>query len=182
MQFKQTDHPQVFIIEPRVYRDERGFFMETYRREFFSNGGIPFEFVQENHSFSKKGVLRGLHYQIGRPQGKLVRVVSGEVFDVAVDLRRSSPRFGAWVAARLSAENHLQMWIPPGFAHGFYVLSQSADLLYKTTDYYFPEGDRCIRWDDPSLAVDWPVPPGSRPVLSPKDESGAWLAQAEVYS
>ena len=182
MQFKQTDHPQVLIIEPQIFRDERGFFMETYRSKFFSNGGIPFEFVQENHSSSKKGVLRGLHYQLGRPQGKLVRVVSGEVFDVAVDLRRSSPRFGAWVAARLSAKNHLQMWIPPGFAHGFYVLSQSADLLYKTTDYYFPEGDRCIRWDDPSLAVDWPVPPGSRPVLSPKDESGAWLAQAEVYS
>lgn len=181
MQFKPTSHPQVFIIEPHIYHDERGYLQESYRRESFFNGGIRFEFVQENHSFSKQGVLRGLHYQLGRPQGKLVRVVCGEVFDVVVDLCRSSPRFGTWVATRLSARNHLQMWIPPGFAHGFYVLSQTADLIYKTTDYYHPVGERCVRWDDPDLAIDWPIPPGVRPILSPKDQSGAFLAQAEVY-
>ena len=184
MQFQETDHPHIFLIKPKVFRDERGFFMETFRQEQFLQAGIAYEFVQENHSFSNKGVLRGLHYQLVHPQGRLVRAVRGEIFDVAVDLRRSSSRFGTWVGMILSAENHWQLWIPPGFAHGFYTLSANADVIYKTTDYYYPAGDCCIRWDDPNLAIDWPIPPLERemgPILSFKDAAGSSLIEAEVY-
>jgi len=163
-----TEIPDVLILEPKVFGDERGFFMESFnQREWEEATGLKKTFVQDNHSRSAKGVLRGLHYQIKHPQGKLVRVVAGEVFDVAVDLRKSSPTFGQWVGERLSAENKRQMWIPEGFAHGFLVLSESTDFLYKTTDYYYPEHERCIRWDEPRLAIVWP---GSEtPVLSAKD-------------
>lgn len=180
MQVIQTAIPDIKILKPRVFGDDRGFFMESYnRRAFFDVTGLDVDFVQDNHSRSGRHVLRGLHYQIEQPQGKLVRVISGEVFDVAVDLRRSSPYFGKWVGARLTAEGHEQMWVPPGFAHGFLVLSASADFLYKTTDYYAPEHERCIRWDDPNLAIDWPLT--GEPVLSSKDEQGEPFNQAETF-
>lgn len=155
--------------------------METYQNVIFSENGIPFDFVQDNHSRSCKGVLRGLHYQVAHPQGKLIRAVSGEIYDVAVDLRRSSARFGQWVGLMLSAKNRHQLWIPTGFAHGFYALSDEADIIYKTTDYYHPESDRCIRWDDPDLDINWPIPTGEAPVLSEKDAKGSYFANAEVY-
>lgn len=145
--------PEVLLITPRVFGDARGFFLESWNRRSFAAAGLDLDFVQDNHSRSQRGVLRGLHYQIRQPQGKLVRVVAGEVFDVAVDLRRSSPHFGRWVGARLSADNAQMLWVPPGFAHGFLVLSEQADFLYKTTDYYLPEAERCLRWDDPSVGV-----------------------------
>lgn len=145
--------PEVLLITPRVFGDARGFFLESWNRRSFAAAGLDLDFVQDNHSRSQRGVLRGLHYQIRQPQGKLVRVVAGEVFDVAVDLRRSSPHFGRWVGARLSADNAQMLWVPPGFAHGFLVLSEQADFLYKTTDYYLPEAERCLRWDDPSVEI-----------------------------
>jgi len=175
-----TEIPDLLIIEPKVFGDSRGFFLESFNaREFAKATGVEARFVQDNHSRSQRGVLRGLHYQIDNPQGKLVRVTQGEVLDVAVDIRRSSPTFGRWVAARLNADDHRQFWIPPGFAHGFLVLSESADFLYKTTDYYNPAAERCIRWDDPQLAIDWglEVPP----LLSAKDQAGALLADADLF-
>ena len=174
-----TAIPEVLIIEPKVFADSRGFFFEAFNaREFSQQTGVNVEFVQDNHSRSIKGVLRGLHYQVENTQGKLVRVVQGEIRDIAVDVRKSSPTFGQWVAVQLSADNHRQLWIPPGFAHGFAVMSESAEFLYKTTDYYNPGADRCIRWDDPTLAIDWGLQ--QPPVLSDKDKLGLPLAEAEL--
>lgn len=174
-----TAIPDVLIIEPKVFGDVRGFFFESYNEQVFAQStGLILNFVQDNHSRSAKGVLRGLHYQIKRPQGKLVRVVRGSVFDVAVDLRRSSPTFGCWVGVELSENNHRQLWVPPGFAHGFVVTSESADFLYKTTDYYAPEHERCIAWNDPAIGILWPL--DGAPALSVKDRLGVSLAQAEV--
>lgn len=173
--------PDVLLIEPQVFGDHRGFFMETWQARRFEEFGVPATFVQDNHSRSAQGILRGLHYQIEQPQGKLVRVVQGEVFDVAVDLRRRSATFGQWVAARLSADNKHMLWVPPGFAHGFYVISPSAEFVYKCTDYYAPEHERTLLWDDPDLAIDWPLVEGQPPVLSGKDAAGRGLAEAEVY-
>lgn len=180
MQLIETAIPDVKILKPRVFGDERGFFMESYNRKtFYELVGEDFEFVQDNHSRSSKNVLRGLHYQIKQPQGKLVRVMSGEVFDVAVDLRRSSPHFGKTVSTVLTAKNHEQMWIPPGFAHGFLVLSEQAEFLYKTTDYYAPEYERTLLWNDPELGIDWPLK--ETPLLSDKDKQGLTLSNAETY-
>lgn len=173
--------PDVFLFEPRVFGDERGFFFESFNQRVFEEAiGREVNFVQDNHSRSVKGVLRGLHYQIEQAQGKLVRVVQGEVFDVAVDLRKSSPTFGQWVGAYLSAENKHQLWVPEGFAHGFIVLSDTAEFLYKTTDYYAPEHERCIAWDDSQLAIQWPF--DGVPTLSAKDQLGKSLSDAEVYN
>jgi dTDP-4-dehydrorhamnose 3,5-epimerase len=175
-----TAIPDVLVIEPAVFGDARGFFFESWNeRAFDALVGRPVRFVQDNHSMSARNVLRGLHYQVRQAQGKLVRVVAGEGYDVAVDLRRSSPTFGRWVGERLSAENHRMMWVPPGFAHGFVVLSDSAEFLYKTTDYYAPEHERTLLWNDPALAIDWPM--SGAPVLKPKDASGTPLAQAETF-
>lgn len=172
--------PDVYLIEPRVYSDERGFFFESYnQRQFETMIGKTVAFVQSNHSRSMRNVLRGLHYQIKQPQGKLVRVIAGEVFDVAVDLRRSSNTFGQWVSEILTAENKKQLWIPEGFAHGFVVLSAAAEFLYQTTDYWAPEYERCLRWNDASLAIQWPI--DGEPVLSAKDAQGKSLGEAEVY-
>ena len=179
MQKIPTSLPGVFLLEPRVFGDERGFFLESYNKRIFASLGIEAEFVQDNHSRSAGGVLRGLHYQIRQPQGKLVRVVAGEVFDVAVDLRRHSASFGQWTGMRLSAENKRMAWIPPGFAHGFYVVSDTAEFLYKTTDYYAPEFERSLLWNDPELNIDWPL--SGEPVLSEKDRNGVRLDQAEVF-
>ena len=175
-----TPIPDVLVIEPAVFGDARGFFFESWNRRAFAElAGRDVEFVQDNHSASARGVLRGLHYQVRQPQGKLVRVVSGEVFDVAVDLRRASGTFGKWVAERLSAENHRMMWVPPGFAHGFLVLSERAEFLYKTTDYYAPEHERTLLWNDPALGIPWPV--RGEPVLKPRDAAGVRLADAETF-
>jgi dTDP-4-dehydrorhamnose 3,5-epimerase len=176
-----TAIPDVLVIEPTVFGDARGFFFESWNRRAFAKlVGRDVDFVQDNHSASGRGVLRGLHYQLRQAQGKLVRVVAGEVFDVAVDLRRSSPTFGRWVGERLSAANHRMMWIPPGFAHGFLVLSESAEFLYKTTDYYAPEHERTLLWNDPAVGVEWPLA-GATPLLKPKDAAGTPLAQAETF-
>ncbi len=187
MNIIETTLPGVLLIEPRVFGDARGFFMESWNRKTFAeagkDAGLDLDFVQDNHSRSAKGVLRGIHYQLHQPQGKLVRVVSGAVFDVAVDLRRSSPHFGRWVGYELSADNHRMLWIPPGFGHGFLVLSDSADFLYKTTAYYAPEWDRGVRWDDADMGIQWPLegmPPGL-PTLSAKDQVQPLLKDAEVY-
>lgn len=181
MQFTSTELPGVILIQPQIFADERGFFLESYREDRFSAAGIQAGFVQDNHSASAQGVLRGLHYQIRQPQGKLVRVIVGEVFDVAVDLRRSSPTFGKSVGAILSAEKKNQLWVPPGFAHGFYVTSEKADILYKATDYYSPEWERSLLWNDPALGIDWPLINGGLPILSDKDAKGLPLSAAEVY-
>ena len=176
-----TAIPEVLIIEPKVFGDQRGFFFESFNQEAFNHvTGLNANFVQDNHSRSAKGVLRGLHYQIQQPQGKLVRVVSGEVLDVAVDIRRSSPTFGKTVSVLLSGENHRQLWMPPGFAHGFVVLTETSDFLYKTTDYYAPAFERCILWNDPALGIDWRL--AEQPKLSGKDALGVLLAQAEVFA
>ena len=180
MRATATSLPDVLIIEPRVFEDRRGFFFESYNRRAFAEAGIDAEFVQDNHSRSVRGVLRGLHYQIQHAQGKLVRVVAGEVFDVAVDLRRSSPTFGRHVAMRLSAFDRRMLYIPPGFAHGFLVLSDAAEFLYKTTDYWYPAHERTLRFDDPALGIAWPV--DVAPTLAPKDAAGALLADAEAYA
>ncbi len=173
--------PDVLLIEPRVFGDARGFFFESFNQQQFNAAvGGDWTFVQDNHSRSSRGVLRGLHYQIQQAQGKLVRVVVGEVLDVAVDIRRSSPTFGRWVSARLSAENQCQLWVPPGFAHGFVVLSEVAEFLYKTTDYYAPAHERCIAWNDVDLAIDWQLS-GLEPALSAKDQQGVALAQASCF-
>ncbi|NMG66519.1 dTDP-4-dehydrorhamnose 3,5-epimerase [Azoarcus indigens] len=180
MQIKETEIPDVLILEPRVFGDARGFFMESYNaRAFRELTGLDVQFVQDNHSRSGRGVLRGLHYQIQQAQGKLVRVLRGAVYDVAVDLRRGSPTFGRSVGLELSEENNLQLWIPPGFAHGFQVLSETADFLYKTTDYYAPEHERSLLWNDPALGIDWPL--AGEPLLAAKDKAGVPFAQAEVY-
>jgi len=172
--------PDVVLIEPKVFGDARGFFFESFNQKAFNEAtGTNYAFVQDNHSRSSQGVLRGLHYQIQQPQGKLVRVARGRVWDVAVDIRKSSPTFGQWVGAELSEDNQHQLWVPPGFAHGFVVLSESADFLYKTTDYYAPEHERCIAWNDPQLAIAWPI--AGAPSLSAKDMQGFAFAQAPVY-
>lgn len=181
MKVVPTRIPDVLILEPRVFGDERGFFYESFNARAFEEAtGVTRKFVQDNHSRSARGVLRGLHYQIEQPQGKLVRVVSGEVLDVAVDIRRSSPSFGQWVGVHLSAENKRQLWVPEGFAHGFVVLSEYAEFLYKTTDYYAPAHERCIRWDDPELAIDWQF--DEAPQLSGKDQAAPFLRDAELFS
>jgi dTDP-4-dehydrorhamnose 3,5-epimerase len=175
-----TELPGVLIIEPKVFGDERGFFYESFNaRDFAQATGLQQDFVQDNHSRSQKGVLRGLHYQVQHAQGKLVRVTAGEVLDVAVDIRHSSPHFGKWASVRLSAENHRQLWIPPGFAHGFVVLSDYAEFLYKTTDYYTPSAERCIRWDDSELNIDWQLT--GTPTLSAKDQAGKSLKEADLF-
>lgn len=180
VQISPTAIPDVLIIEPKVFGDARGFFFESYNdRAFALATGFRLNFVQDNHSRSAKGVLRGLHYQIKRPQGKLVRVVRGSVFDVAVDLRSGSATFGCWVGVELSETNHRQLWVPPGFAHGFVVTSETADFLYKTTDYYAPEYERCVAWNDPDIGIQWPL--DGAPALSAKDQQGVSLVQAEVY-
>lgn len=180
MKLTPTAIAEVLIVEPRVFGDARGFFFESFnRRAFRQASGLDLEFVQDNHSRSAQGVLRGLHYQIQQPQGKLVRVARGRVFDVAVDLRRAAPTFGHWVGVELSEDNHRQLWIPPGFAHGFLVLSEFADFLYKTTDYYAPEHERCIAWNDPQLAIAWPA--DITPQLSAKDAAGLAFSQAVYF-
>lgn len=181
MNFIKTDIPDVILIEPDVFGDARGFFLETWHREKFRAGGIDMDFVQDNHSRSGRHTLRGLHYQIRQAQGKLVRVIRGEVFDVAVDLRRTSPTFGKWTGEYLSDENKKMLWVPPGFAHGFLVISESADIVYKCTDFYAPEFDRGIRWDDPDLAIEWPLPNGVKPILSKKDAAAPLFKDAETY-
>jgi len=181
MDFIPLSIPDVILIKPDVHRDERGFFFESWQKNKFAKAGIDQEFVQDNHSRSSKNVLRGLHYQIRQPQGKLIRAIVGEVFDVAVDLRRSSPSFGKWVSANLSSENFNMLWIPPGFAHGFLVLSDVAEFVYKATDFYAPQYERCILWNDRDLGIDWPIS-GHEPILSEKDSKGKLFREAEVYS
>jgi dTDP-4-dehydrorhamnose 3,5-epimerase len=179
MKVAPTRLADVLLIEPKVFSDARGFFYESWNEREFERAGIRARFVQDNQSRSEKGVLRGLHYQVRHPQGKLIRVTQGEIFDVAVDIRRGSPTFGKWEGARLSAESKNMLWIPVGFAHGFYVLSDFAEVLYKATDFYAPEHERCILWNDPELEIDWPL--SGAPVLSPKDLAGARLRDAEVF-
>jgi dTDP-4-dehydrorhamnose 3,5-epimerase len=175
-----TALPEVLMLEPKVFGDARGFFFESFnQRDFAEVTGLDVQFVQDNHSRSVKGVLRGLHYQIQHPQGKLLRVTQGEVFDVAVDLRRSSPNFGKWVGVVLSADNHRQLWVPPGFAHGFLVTSDSAEFLYKTTDYWYPEFERSLLWNDPAVGVVWPMQ--AQPQLAAKDAAGKPLAEAQAF-
>ncbi|MGL4501621.1 MAG: dTDP-4-dehydrorhamnose 3,5-epimerase [Planktothrix sp.] len=182
MTITPTKIPDVFIIEPKVFGDERGFFFESFnQKNFTEKTGITSEFVQDNHSRSVQGVLRGLHYQIQQTQGKLLRVVAGEIFDVAVDMRKSSPTFGEWVGCILSAENKRQFWVPPGFAHGFLVTSEIAEVLYKTTDYYAPNYERSLLWNDPEVGIDWPLE-GITPILSAKDQAGQPLKTAEFFS
>jgi dTDP-4-dehydrorhamnose 3,5-epimerase len=181
MQFIPTEIPEIIIIEPEVFGDARGFSIETYHAGRFAQAGIQADFVQDNHSGSRQGVLRGLHYQIRQTQAKLVRVISGEVYDVAVDIRRSSPSFGRWVGANLSAENKRQIWIPAGFAHGFYTLSEWAELVYKVSDLYAPEWERTLKWNDPELGIPWPLINNQAPLLSKRDAEGKPLRQAELF-
>ena len=182
MKIIPTKIPDVLFLEPRVFGDERGFFMETYRQSLFAEMGINEPFVQDNHSASEQGVLRGLHYQINQPQGKLVRVIRGEVYDVAVDLRKSSPTFGQHVGAILSEHNKRLFWVPPGFAHGFYVISEHADFVYKCTQYYAPEHERAIIWNDRDINIDWPLVNGTDPKVSEKDLQAPTFAQAESFA
>jgi len=177
-----THLKDVKIIEPNVFGDDRGFFMETFRDSDFKKLVADVTFVQDNHSKSRRGILRGLHYQTKQPQGKLVRVISGEVFDVAVDLRKSSPDFGQWAGVVLSSENKRMLWVPPGFAHGFYVMSPEAEFVYKCTDYYAPEYEQSLKWNDPSISIEWPLVNGQCPSLSAKDEEGISLDNAEVFA
>jgi dTDP-4-dehydrorhamnose 3,5-epimerase len=181
MNFLTTPVEGVFLIEPRVFGDERGFFMETWHAAKFAEAGIDFAFVQDNHSRSAKGVLRGLHYQLPNPQGKLVRVVAGAVFDVVVDIRNSSPTFGRWFGAQLSAENRTMLWAPPGVAHGFLTLRDATDFVYKCTELYSPADERAVRWDDPALAIDWPLEPGQTPTVSAKDAIAPLLRDAVLF-
>jgi dTDP-4-dehydrorhamnose 3,5-epimerase len=178
MQIMTTAIPDVLVLEPRVFGDERGFFFESWNQREFARLGLPTNFVQDNHSKSARGILRGLHYQTAQVQGKLVRVVAGEVFDVAVDMRRDSPTLGHWAGALLSGDNHRMMWIPPGFAHGFYVTTESAEFVYKCTDFYAPEHEVSLRWDDPAIGIDWPLVDGKPPMLSAKDAAGLSFAEA----
>lgn len=179
MKILKTPLAGALVLEPKVFADDRGFFLESYNEKVFNEIGIPDKFVQDNHSFSKRGVLRGLHYQVGKPQGKLVRVVSGEVLDVFVDLRRNSSTFGRWYGVRLSGENRLLAWIPAGFAHGFHVLSESADVVYKANEFYFPELERTVLWNDPDLSIAWENT--GEPLLSEKDKKGRLLKDAELF-
>lgn len=181
MNITETALPGVMLIEPRVFGDARGFFLESWNAQAFAAAGLDLAFVQDNHSRSARGVLRGLHYQLEQPQGKLVRVTQGAVFDVAVDIRRSSAHFGRWVGVELSAENHRMLYVPPGFAHGFLVLSETADFLYKCTSLYHPPSDRGIRWDDPDIGISWPDT-GAAPLLSAKDAAAPRLADAQVFA
>ena len=181
MQFEPTAIPDIIQITPQIHGDQRGFFIETYQAQRFGVAGLPFIYVQDNQSGSQHGTLRGLHYQIRQAQGKVIRVIIGEIYDVAVDLRRWSPTFGQWVAVTLSAEKKNMLWIPAGFAHGFYVISDWAELVYKATDYYAPEWERTLLWNDPALNISWPIPAGEEPILSQKDRQGKLLAEAEVY-
>lgn len=182
MKLNRLDIPDVVVMEPQLFGDHRGFFMETFRDTFFKENIADLSFVQDNHSRSTQGILRGLHYQIKNPQGKLVRVIFGQVFDVAVDIRKNSPTYGRWTGQTLSADNHKMMWVPPGFAHGFYVLSPEAEFVYKCTDYYAPQHERSIRWDDPEIGIQWPLLPGKPPTLSEKDENACSFETAEVFS
>jgi len=182
MEVIATAIPDVKLLRPRAFGDARGFFLETWNRKSFAEAGLDFDFVQDNHSRSRQGTLRGLHYQLKQPQGKLVRVATGRVFDVAVDLRRSSPSFGQSIGVILTDEKHEMLWVPPGFAHGFCVLSQSANFEYKCTDFYAPEQERTIHWNDPDLAINWPLPKGMEPILSAKDEQGNAFRDADYYS
>jgi len=182
MLFEPTSIPEVVIITPQVFGDDRGFFMETYQAQRFGAAGLPFIYVQDNHSGSQHGTLRGLHYQIRQPQGKVVHVLEGEIYDVVVDLRHWSATFSQWLGIELSAINKKQIWIPPGFAHGFYVISEWAEVAYKATDYYAPQWERTLLWNDPTLDISWPIPKGELPVLSSKDMQGKLLAEAEVYN
>ena len=179
-QFLKTTLDDVILVQPKVFRDERGFFLESYQEKRFAEAGVDADFVQDNHSKSQQGTLRGLHYQIKQAQGKLIRVVVGEIFDVAVDIRKNSPTFGKWTGDYLSAENGRLLWVPPGFAHGFYVTSPVAEVLYKATDYYAPEWERTILWNDPSIGINWPIENVS-PILSKKDMAGKLFHEAEVY-
>jgi dTDP-4-dehydrorhamnose 3,5-epimerase len=181
MEFSATDLPEVVLIKPRVIHDARGYFLETWHAQRLAAAGIDAAFVQDNHSHSLRHALRGLHFQLRQAQGKLVRVARGAVYDVAVDLRRSSPRFGHWAGAELNDQNHHMLWIPPGFAHGYLTLSEHADLLYKCTDYYAPQYERAVRWDDPAIGIAWPLPAGIAPLLSPRDAAAPALADAEHY-
>lgn len=181
MKFTPTRLPEVVLVEPRVFGDARGFFMETWEAKKFAAGGIDASFVQDNHSVSRQWVLRGLHYQMRQTQGKLVRVTQGEVFDVAVDMRRSSPTFGQWVGEHLSDENKRMLWIPPGFAHGFLVLSERVEFLYKCTDFYDPGSERTLLWNDPEIGIEWPIAAGVEPIVSDKDRVGVPLAKAESF-
>jgi dTDP-4-dehydrorhamnose 3,5-epimerase len=181
MEFEPTRLPEVVLIKPRVFGDARGFFFETSHDRKFSEAGLNLEFVQDNHSHSTRHTLRGLHFQIEQPQGKLVRVSRGEVFDVAVDLRRGSPRFGQWVGVTLSDVNHYMLWVPPGFAHGYLAMSEEVDFLYKCTDFYAPQHERAMRWNDPDLGVEWPLPAGVVPMLSGKDAAAPFFKQVESY-
>ena len=181
MEFEPTRLPEVVLIKPRVFGDARGFFFETWHERKFAAAGIAGHFVQDNHSHSTRHTLRGLHFQIRQPQGKLVRVSRGEVFDVVVDIRRSSPHFGQWVGVLLSDTNHQMLWVPPGFAHGYLALSDEIDFLYKCTDFYAPEHERALRWDDPEIGVQWPLPADARPVLSAKDAVAPLFKDAETF-
>ena len=181
MKFQPTRIPDVIVIEPQVHGDERGFFLEFYEAQKFAGAGIKADFVQDNHSGSVQNTLRGLHYQIRHTQAKLVRAISGEVFDVAVDLRRSSPTFGKWVGVPLSAENKRQVWIPKGFAHGFYTISEWAEITYKVSDYYAPKWDRTLLWNDPQIGIQWPLLEDVKPILSAKDQRGKLLGEAELF-
>ena len=182
MNFIPTNIPDVIIIEPKIFEDQRGFFLEIYQRQKYSEAGIQDQFLQDSHAGSQGGVLRGLHYQIHCAQGKLVKAIAGEIFDVAVDIRRSSPTFGEWVGVRLSAENKKQLWVPPGFAHGYYVLSDWAEIVYKNTDLYTPKWERTILWNDPDIGIDWPIKPGTRPLLSEKDLHGNPFREADLFA
>lgn len=182
MNFIETSLPGVVIIEPKVFGDDRGFFMESWNARAFAEAGIPGPWVQDNHSRSARGVLRGLHYQVRQTQGKLVRASAGAVFDVAVDLRRSSPHFGKWTGVELSAENKRMLWVPPGFAHGFLTLTDTADFQYKCTDFYAPEWERALLWNDPAICIEWPLEADRQPALSAKDAAGLTLDQAETFA
>ncbi|MEW5869581.1 MAG: dTDP-4-dehydrorhamnose 3,5-epimerase [Chloroflexota bacterium] len=182
MQFIPTEIPEVILIEPKVFGDARGFFTETYQQERYHAAGIDVAFVQDNHSGSRQGTLRGLHYQIQQPQAKLVSVVAGTIFDVVVDIRRSSPTFGQWVSTQLSAENHRQIYVPVGFAHGFYVISEWAELLYKASDFYAPQWERALLWNDPALGIDWPLLDNQPPLLSARDAQGLPLSKADLFA
>ena len=181
MNFIPSTIPDVILIEPNLFGDHRGFFMETWQRKNFAENGIDYDFVQDNHSKSSHGILRGLHYQMEQTQGKLVRVVEGAVFDVAVDMRRNSATFGQWVGYKLSAENRRMMWVPPGFAHGFYVMSDNAEFVYKCTDYYAPEHEQCLLWNDPAIGIDWNLVDGKAPILSDKDADAPLFADAQTF-
>ncbi len=181
MQFTNTQLPDVILVEPKIFEDDRGFFFESYQKRLFEQQGISIDFVQDNHSRSKRGTLRGLHYQIRQPQGKLIRVILGEIYDVVVDLRKSSPAFGKWLGLYLSAESKKQLYIPPGFAHGFYVVSEWAEIIYKATDYYAPQWERTLLWNDAQINISWPLLKGTQPLLSRKDAAGTPFAQTEVY-